>query len=105
MQNKKVLKMTKKIEGFAEVEDLPDGTVKIVFDPGCFDDFDGTQEELDSIVAEIKEMFANGLAEAESRELSLGELFETDPDVAEKVFNALQRCNGEGDEPPTRILQ
>jgi hypothetical protein len=32
MQNKKVLKMTKKIEGFAEVEDLPDGTVKIVFD-------------------------------------------------------------------------
>jgi hypothetical protein len=50
-------------------------------------------------------MFANGLAEAESRELSLGELFETDPDVAEKVFNALQRCNGEGDEPPTRILQ
>ena len=79
--------------------------LKVVFDPGCFDDFDGTQEELDSLVEEIKEMFANGLDEAESKELSLGELFETDPEVAEKVFNALQRLSGDDDEPPTRILQ
>ena len=29
---------------------------KIVFAPGCFDDFEGTQEELDAFMAEILEM-------------------------------------------------
>lgn len=97
--------MTKKIEGFAELEESEDGKVKLVFDPGCFDDFDGTQEELDEAIAMITEMFENGLAEAESHEVDLDELMETDPEVAEKIFNALQRLDGNGDEPPTRILQ
>ena len=30
--------------------------LKIVFAPGSMDSFDGTQEELDAIVAEIKEL-------------------------------------------------
>ena len=31
--------------------------LKLVFAEGCFDDFDGTQEELDTLIAEItKEM-------------------------------------------------
>jgi hypothetical protein len=38
--------------------------LEVVFAPGCFDDFDGTQEELDEMIAEI-----NRLAET-------GELFE-----------------------------
>lgn len=29
---------------------------KVVFAPGCFDDFEGTQEELDAFMAEILEM-------------------------------------------------
>jgi len=33
--------------------------VKVIFAPGCFDTFDGTQEELDELVAEIEETFAN----------------------------------------------
>lgn len=37
---------------------------EIVFAPGCFDSFEGTQEELDALVAEIQ-----GMAES-------GELFE-----------------------------
>ena len=28
--------------------------IEVVFAPGCFDDFEGTQEELDELVAEIK---------------------------------------------------
>ena len=32
---------------------------KIVFAPGCFDHFEGTQEELDQFIAEIEEMFKN----------------------------------------------
>ena len=38
--------------------------LEVVFAPGCFDDFEGTQEELDEMIAEI-----NRLAET-------GELFE-----------------------------
>ena len=33
---------------------------KLVFTPGCFDNFDGTQEELDEFIAEIKQMFESG---------------------------------------------
>lgn len=31
--------------------------LKITFAPGCFDSFDGTQEELDAMVAEVTNMF------------------------------------------------
>ena len=34
--------------------------LKITFAPGAFDDFEGTQEELDQLVAEIKQMFESG---------------------------------------------
>jgi len=97
--------MTKKIEGFADLEEGEDGKVKLVFEPGCFDDFDGTQEELDEAVAMIQKMFEDGITEAESKEVDLEELMETDPEVAEKIIKALQRLDGDGDEPPTRTLQ
>jgi len=97
--------MTKKIEGFADLEEGEDGKVKLVFEPGCFDQFEGTQEELDEMVAHIQKMFEDGVAEAESKELDLEELMETDPEVAEKIFEALHRLDNDGDEPPTRILQ
>jgi len=97
--------MTKKIEGFADLEEGEDGKVKLVFEPGCFDDFDGTQEELDEAVAMIQKMFEDGIAEAESKEVDLEELLETDPEVAEKIIKALQRLDDDSDEPPTRTLQ
>lgn len=75
---------------------------QLIFDPGCFDDFDGTQEELDEIIAEINKMFENGSLEDNSREVDLEELFETDPETAEKIINSLHRTDN--NEPP-RILQ
>jgi len=33
--------------------------LKVEFAPGAFDYFDGTQEELDQLLAEIQEMFAS----------------------------------------------
>lgn len=33
--------------------------LKVVFAPGAFDTFEGTQEELDELMAEIQETFAN----------------------------------------------
>ena len=34
--------------------------LKIVFAPGCFDHFEGTQEELDELMAEITQMVKSG---------------------------------------------
>ena len=33
--------------------------MKIVFAPGCFDKFEGTQEELDELMAEIEKTFSD----------------------------------------------
>lgn len=33
---------------------------EIIFAPGCFDDFEGTQEELDELVAELNRMVESG---------------------------------------------
>lgn len=35
-------------------------TPQIVFAPGCFDGFDGTQEELDEMLAEIQRLVESG---------------------------------------------
>jgi hypothetical protein len=34
--------------------------LKITFAPGCFDGFDGTQEELEAMIAEVTKMFETG---------------------------------------------
>lgn len=34
--------------------------IQVTFEPGCFDDWDGTQEELDALVAEITRMAESG---------------------------------------------
>lgn len=35
--------------------------IKVVFAPGSLDSFEGTQEELDELVAQIKTMLADGI--------------------------------------------
>lgn len=54
-----------------------DRKVNVVFEPGCFDDFEGTQEELDELVLEINRM-------AES-----GELFENADELDENELNEI----------------
>ena len=34
--------------------------IKVIFAPGAFDDFDGTQEELDAMVVEIQRLAESG---------------------------------------------
>lgn len=34
--------------------------IEIVFEPGCFDDFEGTQEELDEMIKEITRLAESG---------------------------------------------
>ena len=44
--------------------------MKIEFAPGCFDDFEGTQEELDQLMADITRMVEDGSIHDLARELS-----------------------------------
>jgi hypothetical protein len=51
--------------------------MKVQFAPGAFDDFEGTQEELDALVAELEEMFESMTPEelaAQSREVDVADL-------------------------------
>ena len=59
--------------------------MKVEFAPGCFDHFDGTQEELDALMAEIQDMFANMTPEeieAQANLVDLDELLD-DPDLTD----------------------
>jgi len=76
--------------------------LKIEFAPGCFDSFDGTQEELDQMVAEIQKMILDGSLFEKSKEIDLDELIESDdPDdqaLATKILRSIDRdLNGDND--------
>ena len=53
--------------------------IEIEFAPGCFDQFEGTQEELDALQKEILDMFANMTPEElaqRSKPVDLDEMLE-----------------------------
>ncbi len=69
--------------------------LKIQFAPGCFDNFDGTQEELDEFIKEITTMFTELTPEElelRSRPISVDELLEDESisdDQLEQILSAL----------------
>lgn len=69
---------------------LPNG-LKLVFAPGCFDQFDGTQEELDALIKEIEDAFESGEAFEQAVEIgTIEDLIEdTDPDEIEEIRQQL----------------
>lgn len=73
--------------------------LKIEFAPGCFDSFEGTQEELDELIATIHEMFRSGAAQEQSRPLDLESL---DPEELGKLLPFLVEFEDEEDDimPP-----
>jgi hypothetical protein len=66
-----------------------DKKLKIEFAPGCFDGFDGTQEELDELVAEIQKMAETGELFEKSNPLDIDEMIDEEPEVAERILKAL----------------
>lgn len=60
---------------------------KIVFLPGCFDDFDGSQEELDELVAQLQDMVASGELEALAEAVDLDSLSSEERDLIERLEN------------------
>lgn len=70
-----------------EMKDL-----KIEFAPGCFDNFEGTQEELDALINQIKDLFVSGEAQARAIPLDSDELDEEDLEILEKIEAAEQKA-------------
>lgn len=76
--------------------DKKEQPLQVVFEPGCFDHFDGTQEELDALMVEIQDMFTNMTPdelEAQSRTIDLDELAEA-LDADPELLEAMQRMSG-----------
>lgn len=72
--------------------------LKIEFAPGCFDSFDGTQEELDELIAQIKNMIVSGDVAANSRALTEEDFDELPEEVQ------LQIARTFGNDTPDRTL-
>jgi len=53
---------------------MEDKKLELVFAPGCFDSFEGTQEELDELVQEIQRMFDSGEFMEKSEPVNLDEM-------------------------------
>lgn len=70
-----------------------DKKLKIEFAPGCFDNFEGTQEELDELIAEIHQLIESGEFFEKAERFDFGE----DSEIEE----AIERSLNTG----TRILQ
>ena len=58
--------------------------IKIEFAEGCFDEFEGTQEELAELIAELQNRIQNGTLFEGARELSPEEVEELGMDLEAK---------------------
>lgn len=71
-------------------------TPEIVFAPGCFDSFEGSQEELNELMIEIQRMAESGELFEQATELDFEELLEEDPEFAKQLVNSLDVVDGAG---------
>jgi hypothetical protein len=71
--------------------------MKVQFAPGCFDQFEGTQEELEALMKEITDMFSNMSPDelkAQSREIDFDELIEDgDFEFVEQIMKSTEPRN------------
>ena len=61
--------------------------MKVEFAPGCFDSFEGTQEELDELVAHIRGLVESGEIFEQSKPVDLSELSEEDLKLIDRSEN------------------
>lgn len=61
---------------------------EIVFAPGAFDNFEGSQEELDELVAEIQRLVETGEIFEHSRELTDEDLEDLPEDIQQQIVAA-----------------
>ena len=64
---------------------------RVIFDPGCFNNFEGTQAELDAFVAQIQAFAESGLLFENSVELTDEDIEDLDEDTRQQIIRALER--------------
>jgi hypothetical protein len=87
---------------------MTDKPIKIEFAPGSFDQFEGTQEELDQLLAEIYSMFENKSPEeiAEmSRPLTEADFDELPEEVQRQLARAILDPEDQALIPQPKTLQ
>lgn len=67
--------------------------IKVEFAPGCFDNFEGTQEELDSLINTINELAQSGKLFEETNIINLDELTEEEEEQLQIVSSAPRRLH------------
>jgi hypothetical protein len=69
---------------------MTDKDFKLEFAPGCFDDFEGTQEELDQLVKDIQDMFADGSLFEDSEVITEDSYKDLPPELVESIFRDIE---------------
>jgi hypothetical protein len=88
----------RKFDDITEPEDSNPQPMQLEFAPGCFDEFDGTQAELDEFIAELQRMFKSGEFAKQSRPVTEDSFQELSPEMQQKLIDFLDN------EPPNRNL-
>lgn len=65
---------------------MTDKKLTVEFAPGAFDYFDGTQEELDELMAEIHRMCESGELSENATLVDIDTLMEEEPELAEHLL-------------------
>lgn len=65
-----------------------DKELKVTFAPGCFDNFEGTQEELDALMAEIMAMVKDGSILEKATTLDYDSLSDEERAVIDNIIEA-----------------
>ena len=81
-------------------EDFP--KIKVQFAPGAFDDFEGSQAELDELMAQIQSMISDGSLFSNSRSVDIDELEQSDNPEDQRLLEKLS-CGFDKESP--RVLQ
>jgi hypothetical protein len=63
----------------------------VVFAPGCFDSFEGTQEELNELIAEIQKSIEDGTLFEKSTPVDLDSLTDDEIDMLENIESPISR--------------
>jgi len=67
--------------------------LRVVFDPDCFNNFEGTQAELDEFVKQIQEFAESGLLFENSVELTDEDIEDLDEETRQQIIRALDRSD------------
>jgi hypothetical protein len=78
---------------------------KIEFAPGCFDTFDGTQEELDALMAEITRMLHSGELEDKARIVDIDDLMDSDSSEDQRLLEHIAHALSQDESDSKRNLQ